>query len=144
MDRLKAIQLNPQDLSAVILIANELNRAAFDWGPIELEESFKYNEVWGLINENDIVGFAIIADRSVAWELLSICVSRPHHGKKWGEYFLRQLITAKQQKPEWWLEVHEKNEIAQKLYLSCGFKPQGRRLRYYKDGAAAIIMTKTS
>lgn len=40
-----------------------------------------------------------------------------------------------------WLEVHEENIGAQKLYESLGFLVDGRRSRYYSDGKDAILMT---
>ena len=39
------------------------------------------------------------------------------------------------------LEVSEVNTPAKKLYEKCGFKPTGKRPKYY-DGVDAIIMTK--
>lgn len=42
-----------------------------------------------------------------------------------------------------WLEVHEDNAPALKLYLKLGFLETGRRPKYYKDQKSAILMTKT-
>ncbi len=42
------------------------------------------------------------------------------------------------------LEVHEHNSPALSLYLRCGFKEVRRRSLYYKDGAAAVVMTASS
>jgi ribosomal-protein-alanine N-acetyltransferase len=38
-----------------------------------------------------------------------------------------------------WLEVHEANTPAVLFYESFGFKLQGRRLGYYRDGGAALL-----
>jgi [ribosomal protein S18]-alanine N-acetyltransferase len=42
------------------------------------------------------------------------------------------------------LEVHEHNIPAISLYRKCGFKEVRRRPSYYKDGAAALVMTASS
>ncbi|MES2854263.1 MAG: GNAT family N-acetyltransferase [Bdellovibrionota bacterium] len=41
-----------------------------------------------------------------------------------------------------WLEVHELNEAARRLYINAGFTIVGRREKYYADGAAAILYTR--
>lgn len=38
-----------------------------------------------------------------------------------------------------WLEVHEANDAARKLYEKLGFHSSGRRPAYYRDGASAIL-----
>ena len=38
-----------------------------------------------------------------------------------------------------WLEVHEQNEPAIKLYENFGFKAKDKRPNYYVDGASAIL-----
>jgi ribosomal-protein-alanine N-acetyltransferase len=42
-------------------------------------------------------------------------------------------------KKEVWLEVHEQNSAALRLYESIGFREVGRRLRYYSNGGTAIL-----
>jgi ribosomal-protein-alanine N-acetyltransferase len=41
-----------------------------------------------------------------------------------------------------WLEVHEGNGPAIRLYESLGFKEMGRRKRYYADGASCVLMKR--
>ena len=40
-----------------------------------------------------------------------------------------------------WLDVHELNEPARRLYEATGFRQTGRRAGYYSDGGAAILYT---
>jgi ribosomal-protein-alanine N-acetyltransferase len=40
------------------------------------------------------------------------------------------------------LEVSTTNQAAQALYRAAGFVPVGRRLRYYPDGADALILSR--
>jgi ribosomal-protein-alanine N-acetyltransferase len=53
------------------------------------------------------------------------------------EHFRRSLAEGK----EIWLEVHEGNDAARKLYEKQGFVAEGRRPRYYRDGGSAILYT---
>ena len=41
------------------------------------------------------------------------------------------------------LEVAETNEAARCLYTAAGFETVGRRLRYYEDGADALVLART-
>lgn len=41
-----------------------------------------------------------------------------------------------------WLEVREDNQAAIKLYQCCGFEVQGRRKKYYQDGADALLLSR--
>lgn len=52
---------------------------------------------------------------------------------------LIQLIDNKRQTQKWWLEVHEKNQAAQSLYLKVGFSQVSVRKNYYPDGGSALI-----
>ncbi len=38
-----------------------------------------------------------------------------------------------------WLEVHEKNAAAVQLYEAMGFRLQGKRTTYYRDGGTALL-----
>jgi ribosomal-protein-alanine N-acetyltransferase len=40
------------------------------------------------------------------------------------------------------LEVNEANAPAQALYRAAGFAESGRRARYYKDGADALVLSR--
>jgi len=40
-----------------------------------------------------------------------------------------------------WLECRQDNAAALKLYRKCGFKEDGLRPAYYKDGMAAVTMS---
>ncbi len=42
---------------------------------------------------------------------------------------------------EIWLEVHEGNAAARKLYEKQGFTKEGQRPGYYRDGGSAILYT---
>lgn len=55
------------------------------------------------------------------------------------ETTLLHLIDSRRQIQKWWLEVHEKNLAAQKIYLKVGFEQISLRKNYYPDGGSALI-----
>lgn len=52
---------------------------------------------------------------------------------------LMYLIDSRRQVKTWWLEVHEKNLAAQKIYLKVGFQQISIRKNYYPDNGSALI-----
>ncbi len=52
---------------------------------------------------------------------------------------LRALIDTNSHVNQWWLEVHEKNQGAIKLYERVGFHIKAIRKKYYSDGGSAFI-----
>ncbi len=60
-----------------------------------------------------------------------------------GKLLMLNLLTLACQHPATacTLEVRHSNQVAQSLYTRLGFAQVGRRLRYYRDGEDALIMT---
>ncbi len=42
-----------------------------------------------------------------------------------------------------WLDVRPSNEAALRLYRGAGYRPTGRRPRYYHDGEDALLLERT-
>ena len=61
------------------------------------------------------------------------------------KYFLTELLKSTEgqsgERPEVWLEVHELNHIAIEFYKKLGFTQTSRRLSYYPDGCAAVLLS---
>lgn len=93
--------------------------------------------------EDEIVAFAGIWVSPVDIHITDIVVKKNKRNMKIGGAVLEELIklACTKQRSELTLEVNEKNEIAQKLYLKFGFKELGKRKRYYNNEDDAIIMT---
>jgi ribosomal-protein-alanine N-acetyltransferase len=94
------------------------------------------------IHEDQPLGFALGRAQAGEAEILTIAV-RP---RAWrlgiGRLLLRALMTeaARRGAAELFLEVAESNMNAHALYSSAGARKDGRRPRYYADGAAALIL----
>ena len=52
---------------------------------------------------------------------------------------LRTLLDTSCHIKQWWLEVHERNHAAIKLYERVGFHLKAMRKKYYPDGGHALI-----
>lgn len=96
-------------------------------------------EALGIFAEGELAGFILYREVPGAWEI-SLLATHPKFRRRglMGE-LIKHLITLKGQGVELWLEVHQDNYGAQKLYEKLGFRMAGRRLRYYKDGATALL-----
>ncbi len=92
---------------------------------------------------NEIVGFAGIWISPVDIHITDIVVRKDKRNMKIGSNILEELIKLAETKERetLTLEVNEKNEIAQKLYLNYGFEKLGKRKKYYNNEDDAIIMT---
>ncbi|MEN0058428.1 MAG: GNAT family N-acetyltransferase [Bdellovibrio sp.] len=100
-------------------------------------------DAWGVVVEDRVLAFVLYRDLPAAWEI-SLVVTHPDFRRQnLMAELLRNIINAPSRDKELWLEVHEENTAAQKLYEKLGFKETGRRPRYYKDGATAILYRRS-
>lgn len=111
----------------------------FYWPKDLLGAEMATAEAVGIFSGEQLAGFVLFRDLPEAWEI-SLVASHPQFRRQgYMEKLFAYLIDAKGQGKELWLEVHEENVPAQKLYEKMGFKEVRRRPRYYKDGATAIL-----
>lgn len=113
--------------------------AQFYWPLDLLGAEMATAEAVGLFVEEQLVCFILYRELENAWDI-SLVASHPQFRRRgYVEQLFKHLIAAKGQDQELWLEVHEENVPAQKLYEKLGFREVRRRPRYYKDGATAIL-----
>ncbi|MGE5085087.1 MAG: GNAT family N-acetyltransferase [Bacillota bacterium] len=93
----------------------------------------------GIFEGERLAGFVLYREVPGAWEISLVASSPQFRRKGYMEKLLKYLIDSKGQERELWLEVHEANVSAQNLYEKLGFRFSGRRPRYYKDGATALL-----
>lgn len=93
-----------------------------------------------IASENGFIVWRVAADEA---EIISIGVAPDARRNGIAEtmIFLMEQELKKQSIVNVFLEVSEVNTPAKNLYKKCGFKPTGRRPKYY-DGTDAIIMSK--
>ena len=113
--------------------------AQFYWPDDLLGAEMATAEIIGVLEGEEIAGVVMYRELPEAWEI-SLVATHPKFRKLgYMNFLFKHLINAKGQGRELWLEVHEENVAAQKLYEKLGFKETRRRPRYYKDGATAIL-----
>ncbi|WP_413613282.1 GNAT family N-acetyltransferase [Bdellovibrio sp. HCB-110] len=111
----------------------------FYWPKELLGAEMATAEAVGIFEDEVLVGFVLYRVLPEAFEI-SLVASHPQYRRRgYMEKLFAHLVDAKGQERELWLEVHEENVPAQKLYEKLGFKEVRRRPRYYKDGATAIL-----
>ncbi|MGZ3768035.1 MAG: GNAT family N-acetyltransferase [Bdellovibrio sp.] len=112
----------------------------FYWPKDLLSAEMTTAEAVGIFTDKEeLAGFILYRDMPEAWEI-SLVASHPQFRRQgYMERLFAYVINTKGQDKALWLEVHEENVPAQKLYEKLGFKEVRRRPRYYKDGATAIL-----
>ena len=130
-----------EDFAQILAIISENQSNQFAWNENNFKQEFLLNSTFTNSIDGEIVSFAVVADRGEVIELtvLGTKKSRQQQGRM--KELIKWLINAYSQKSEIWLEVHELNTSAIKLYLSLGFKEVGRRPKYYQDTRSAIMLS---
>lgn len=92
--------------------------------------------------ESDIVGYAVVSCVDDVAELQRIGVTADARRSGIGSELLERTLglARKEGAQRLLLEVREDNRAAIAMYAAHGFVEIDRRPRYYRDGAAAIVM----
>jgi ribosomal-protein-alanine N-acetyltransferase len=130
------------DEDALLELIAPLQSAEFSWPRESFLSEFQTAHTWVLEIRQRIEAFVCVRDAGEAWELSVLATRQSEQGKGFMKTLLQRLISQYNHQRQLWLEVHEKNVAAQKLYEKCGFECQGTRLAYYRDGGAALLYTK--
>jgi ribosomal-protein-alanine N-acetyltransferase len=91
-----------------------------------------------------LAGYLILARYDTVWHLMNIAVDPPRQRQGIARRLLAEMIERTGSDAQYTLEVRTSNERAIRLYQHFGFRPAGRRPRYYRDtGEDALIMWRT-
>jgi ribosomal-protein-alanine N-acetyltransferase len=121
-----------------------LKSPSFSWTTESLADLFPRARLRLLRTQNGkLCSFIIYQKLADICEILVLATHPDLRRQGHMERLLGGLIAGRQVAGELWLEVHEGNLGARKLYEKLGFKLSGRRPSYYKDGAAALLFTLT-
>ncbi|MGI2174444.1 ribosomal protein S18-alanine N-acetyltransferase [Shewanella ulleungensis] len=150
MHNTEAYSISVLSLDDVAAMANIENQAhSHPWTEAGLADCFSplYRAI-GVMQQGELLGFAIVQQIIDEATLLDICVAPAHQGQGLGLLLIRHLLnTAKHADAVvMMLEVRESNLAAKGLYEKVGFNESGRRKNYYQtiDGNEdAILMDKT-
>jgi ribosomal-protein-alanine N-acetyltransferase len=134
---------DPGDLDAVASI--ERSVFADPWTRRSFVDLVAAPQVHFLVAVTDgtVAGYAIVLMAAEQSELANLAVARLLQGRGVGRRLLERaiLLTLDRGCTEMFLEVRASNASAIHLYSNIGFKPVGRRVRYYaRPVEDAIVM----
>ncbi|MGE0634629.1 MAG: GNAT family N-acetyltransferase [Pseudobdellovibrionaceae bacterium] len=122
----------------------------FNWPPEAFQNEWMSTQQRGVAgSSSELCSLLCFRMSQAAWEI-SIVATNPLFQKQGcAEFLLSSFLEEFRNAPEpfvkhdseVWLEVHEQNIKAIRLYEKMGFSKVGRRPRYYTDGSAAILCT---
>ncbi len=115
------------------------------WSREDLKSQVERGQVWVLTSEECILAY--LSDREVGddIEVLSLAVSPRHLQRGLMEKLMSELYFDQNKaacQGSVFLEVHEKNQRAIRLYERLNFVLIGRRPVYYSDGGAALVFKR--
>ena len=92
-----------------------------------------------------LVGYLVLARYDTVWHLMNIAVDPVRRRQGIARAMLQEMFERAGPDEQYTLEVRTSNAPAIALYERYGFRPAGRRPRYYRDtGEDAMIMWRTS
>jgi [ribosomal protein S18]-alanine N-acetyltransferase len=110
-----------------------------EWTFQATEDSLRHYNGLGLEDEQGLAAVLLFRDVPGSREILHLATAERIRRKGWMEQLLGELISDQPPETELWLEVHENNLAARKLYEKVGFVEVGKRPRYYADGGTAVL-----
>jgi ribosomal-protein-alanine N-acetyltransferase len=91
-----------------------------------------------------LTGFLVLSRYDTAWHLMNIAVDPTRRREGIARGMLEEMFERAGPEEQYTLEVRTSNAPAIALYERYGFRPAGRRPRYYRDtGEDAVIMWRT-
>jgi ribosomal-protein-alanine N-acetyltransferase len=128
-----------RDLPELLDLIRPFRSPAFNWSEDLFRSEFENVRTWVLEEDSEIVAFACLRDVYDAWEISVLATHQDHQEAGCMQKLLKGLIEKFGRERHFWLEVHEKNVPAQKLYQKMGFQHDGSRGGYYTDGSSALL-----
>jgi ribosomal-protein-alanine N-acetyltransferase len=135
-----------EDIDEVLKIEEEC--FVISWTRTDFEREMKQNKlaIYFVAREDGIiVGYAGMWHVVTEGQITNVAVLPEYRGLGIGRKLMEQLIKTGEEREMVGitLEVKISNTVAQNLYTSLGFKPEGFRKNYYKDtNEDAVIMWK--
>lgn len=133
--------LTVEDAEAVyqILLKSGSTPGVPAWSYKAVEDSLRQYSAIGAEDEAGVAAFILFRDLPGSREILHLASAERIRRRGWMNQLLAELIWDLGETTELWLEVHELNLAARRLYEKTGFTIVGERPRYYADGGTAVL-----
>ncbi|MEE6031807.1 ribosomal protein S18-alanine N-acetyltransferase [Avibacterium paragallinarum] len=141
----KISPIQSQDFDRLVEIEQQAHLVPWSLGTLKNNQGERYFNL-KLEKDQRIIGFAICQKVLDEATLFNLAIDPTYQGQGLGKQLLHSLIDELREQGilTLWLEVRQSNEIAQKLYLQCGFNEVDIRKNYYPtlDGGRenAVVM----
>ena len=88
-----------------------------------------------------LIGYLVCSRYADVWHLMNVAVDPGRRRSGIAKALLGELLSQAGTEARYTLEVRTSNDVAIRMYERFGFRPAGRRPRYYHDnGEDALIM----
>ena len=129
------------DLPAVLAIERRSFPTPWSLAMFVLELSKPSGICLAASSERGLVGYLVCSRYADVWHLMNVAISPEHRRTRIATTLLDELITRAGSEARYTLEVRTSNDAAIAMYERFGFRPAGKRPRYYHDnGEDALIM----
>jgi [ribosomal protein S18]-alanine N-acetyltransferase len=134
-------RLTYSDLPSVLSIERRSFPTPWSLAMFVLELSKPSGICLAAATEQGLVGYLVCSRYADVWHLMNVAVTPDLRRRGIATMLLRDLFASAGPDARYTLEVRTSNEEAIAMYRRFGFRPAGRRRRYYHDnGEDALIM----
>jgi [ribosomal protein S18]-alanine N-acetyltransferase len=111
------------------------------WTLNQIKEEIEKSWNRGYFEDGKLIGFIFAREQDAGLEITNLGTRAANRRQGVMRKLINELLKMRPRE-DIWLEVHEMNAPAIKLYESLGFVEIGRRKRYYNDGSSALAMKR--
>jgi [ribosomal protein S18]-alanine N-acetyltransferase len=141
-DSVKLRSLLPTDLSEILII--ERDCFPDPWPAAWFREAIRaHDPCYGAFNGEKLIGYLIACFEEECIHLANLAVDYDYRGIGIGKTLVLHLLQFAKTNgsKRTYLEVRESNNVAIRLYESCGFFKAGREKNYYQGLEDALIFS---
>jgi [ribosomal protein S18]-alanine N-acetyltransferase len=129
------------DLPSVLAIERRSFPTPWSLAMFVLELSKPSGICLAATDEGRLVGYLVCSRYADVWHLMNVAVAPERRRGGIAKSLLNELLGQAGSDARYTLEVRTSNDVAIRMYERFGFRPAGRRPRYYHDnGEDALIM----
>jgi [ribosomal protein S18]-alanine N-acetyltransferase len=134
-------RLTYSDLPAVLAIERRAFPTPWSLAMFVLELSKPSGICLAATSEDGLVGYLVCSRYADVWHLMNVAVAPDRRRLGIASELMRRLFEDAGSEARYTLEVRTSNDVAISMYRQFGFRPAGKRRRYYHDnGEDALIM----